>query len=169
MSFFSRSTCVIGAALGVVVVLSPGCGYSDARACTPESEGYADATGLVWTSLLEADRTEGTCRPRVEIYSTGADFRRATDELKLDPPPFVDFAREKVVVREAQSERGVTWMARRGDKVTIGTQACSGTEPSVCHVHFYKVTTNDGASADEHACAPLQCGAVQSDPGGGGA
>jgi len=165
MSFFSRSGCLVAVA-GVVAVVSA-CTHGD-KPCTPESEGYGDAAALGWTSLLEADRTEGACRPRVEILSNGADLRRATDELQLDEAPFVDFAREKVVVREAPVDRGVTWMAARGDKVTIGTQGCSGTEPTGCHVHFYKVTTNGGASVDEHACPALSCGAVQSDPSGGG-
>lgn len=164
MSFFSRTTCFIGVALGVVVLSSPGCGYSSARTCTPESEGYADATGLGWTSLLETERTEGACRPRVELYANGADLRRAVEELKLEMPTFIDFAREKVIVREAPSERGLIWMARRGDKVTIGTQACSGNEPTGCHVHFYKVQTDAGSTADEHACAAIACGGFP-DPG----
>jgi hypothetical protein len=167
MSFFSRTACVFGVGLAVLV-LSSACGQST-QACSPESEGYGDATGLIWTSLLETDRTEGSCKPRIELYSTGADLRRATDELKLEAPPFVDFGREKVILREAPSERGLIWMALRADKVTIGTQACSGNEPTGCHVHFYKVTTNGGTSVDEHTCPPLQCGGVQPDPNGGGA
>ncbi|MBS2016805.1 MAG: hypothetical protein JST00_28225 [Deltaproteobacteria bacterium] len=153
-------------AVGVVIVATA-CGEGE-RPCTPSSEGYGDATSLVWTSLLEMERAEGPCRPRVELYATGADLRRAADEVQIQDLPFVDFTRERVVLREAPAERGLTWVARRGDKVTIGTQACAGNTPAGCGIHLYKVTTTEGATIDEHVCAPLQCAGVQSDPAGGG-
>lgn len=163
MSFLNRTAClflVVGA-----VTASSACTKAPG-ACSPESEGYGDATGLLWSTLVEVDRADGACRPRVEMYSTGADLRRATDELEIRDVPFVDFARERVVVREAPNGRTLAWMAARGEKVTVGTQACIGTVAEGCHVHFYRVTTAGGTSADEHVCPEIGCGGVQSDPGG---
>lgn len=150
----------------VAIGLAPACGR-DQPPCTPESEGFADAAPLTRTIVLEVDRTQGTCRPRVEVYRAPEDLKRLYDELELGDPPAVDFTKEVVVVREGTGERGIRWLVLRADVVTVGTQGCNGDPPSRCLVEIFRIENRAAIRGNEQACAAITCTAVSSDPGGG--
>lgn len=142
------------------------CGQAQAL-CTPQSEGFGDASTLTRTSILDVDRTTGACRPRIEVYRTPEDFKRLYDELELGDPPAIDFTREVVIAREGTGERGLRWAVLRNDVVTVGSQGCTGDVASRCLVEIFRVENRVPARGDEHACAPVSCNGVSSDPSGG--
>lgn len=154
------------ASLFLALALMPSCGSAQV-VCTPQNAGFGDATTLTKTTVLDVDRTSGTCRPRVELYKTQEDLQRLYVELELGDPPPVDFARDMVVVRESTGERGLRWVVVRNDVVTAGTQGCTGEVASRCLVEIFSVSIRTPARGEEHACAAISCNAVSSDPAGG--
>lgn len=152
-------------ASAVALVGASGCGKSGDTPCSPQSEGFGDAVSITRTTLFEGERTKGTCRPRLEVLQTDDDLKRARDELDLGELNHVDFARERVVLRESGRERAIRWVVSRGDALTVGTEGCTGAFGDGCLIELIKITTTTAnATATDYACPGLPCGSIPSEP-----
>lgn len=133
-------------------------------ACTPDDQGFGDAQRLAIRPLDKRSSSVACASPRVEVLASEEELRRLFDLLGPNTdggagPPAVDFARERVIVRESPSGESMSWAVAEGETATVGVLACvrpPQTPPS-CLVEIIAVPSIV-TRVDAKRCTAVACG-----------
>jgi hypothetical protein len=72
--------------------------------------------------------------------------------------PAVDFARERVIVREGVQGEGISWAVNRGDTDVVGLLSCVDTDPKPsCFLEVIAVASV-ATRAESRKCLAVGCG-----------
>jgi hypothetical protein len=142
---------VIGATLGLLSCAS-------VEKCEPETFGYNDAQRVTFRALPAPDAQSKPCaRTRLDVLATQAELEGVYTDLALLPAPAVDFARERVIVREG-APGGTTWAVASGEVAVLGLRACTvAAAQGGCVVEIVAVASAI-QRAETRTCEPVGCG-----------
>jgi hypothetical protein len=126
--------------------------------CEPATFGHSDSQRVRFRELPgPSARSESCARVRIEVLATQADVNRAYGEVGFQPPPEVDFTRERVILREGPPG-GPTWAVAAGETGVIGLRSCAvNAEQKLCVVSFVAIEAPI-RQAETRTCEPVPCG-----------
>jgi hypothetical protein len=150
-----------GGALAVALSTSA---CEDHAACTPEEKGLGNAATLAIRHLGVTPGRGSACeRPRIEVVASAADLERTYADLRdggLDGgDTAVDFARERVIVRQGVYGQGISWAVAQGETAIVGLLACKSTrvDSPACYEEVIAIPAVV-TRVEARSCDPVGCG-----------
>jgi hypothetical protein len=139
----------------VIAGFAPSCTSSSAI-CTPENAGLSSKLEVTPRSLQGRAQAAGPCTPGVQVIRSDADLRATYAGFGVSTPPPVDFAKESVILREADATNEIAWTVVQGDVATLGLQGCGGVTGGTCGDSVLAVPAIL-SRVDTHVCDPVNC------------
>ena len=142
---------------------------SSSASCEPTTFGLQSSRALVIRALTSGALFQSSCvTTRFDVISSQADLDALYVSLSVDTSAdagkFVDFATERVVVREGSADEGISWGVDANGVGVFGILSCGSTnrQPTCATV----VVAVDAliVRAETRTCDPVGCGDPQRAP-----
>jgi hypothetical protein len=144
----------------VIAVASSALGCESDPTCSAEDHGLGSARKLTVRELPTAVAKPGPCATsRLDVLGSQAELDAAYADLGLSGDGVsVDFARERVILREGVPTQSIAWASAKEDTAVLGLVAClnATTSPS-CIVNLVAVPALV-TRVETRSCDPVRCG-----------